>query len=69
MASVFWDRKGVLQVKYIERGTTINLAWHSETLTKLHQVRENKRLTKADLITNLGWKIIDYPPYSLFIYT
>ncbi|KAF6212895.1 hypothetical protein GE061_010605 [Apolygus lucorum] len=35
MASVFWDRKGVLLVDFMVRGTTINANAYCETLTKL----------------------------------
>ncbi|KAL4131834.1 hypothetical protein QTP88_009083 [Uroleucon formosanum] len=35
MATVFWDRKGVLQIDFMPRGTTINANRYCETLRKL----------------------------------
>jgi histone-lysine N-methyltransferase SETMAR len=32
MATVFWDRKGVLTVKFLQQGTTITSEVHCETL-------------------------------------
>lgn len=43
MATVFWDRHGVLLVDFMERGTTINAAAYCATLTKLRRAIQNKR--------------------------
>jgi histone-lysine N-methyltransferase SETMAR len=50
MASVFWDRKGVILVDYMVRGTIINAQAYCETLKKLRSAIKNKRrgiLTKG----------------------
>lgn len=46
MATVFWDRKGVLLVDFLERGTTINSARYSQTLENLRRAIQNKRRGK-----------------------
>lgn len=43
MATVFWDRKDVLLVEFMERGTTINSTVYCETLKKLRRAIQNKR--------------------------
>jgi len=43
MATVFWDRKGVLLIEFMEPGTTITSETYCETLKKLHRATENKR--------------------------
>ncbi|GBL88937.1 hypothetical protein AVEN_159026-1 [Araneus ventricosus] len=43
MASVFWDRHGVLLVDFMQRGTTINAVAYGQTLRKLHRAIQNKR--------------------------
>lgn len=43
MASVFWDRKGVLLCEFLPRGTTINADRYCETLKKLRRAIQNKR--------------------------
>ena len=35
MCTVFWDRKGVIHVEFLERGETVNSDRYIETLTKL----------------------------------
>lgn len=50
MATVFWDRKGVLLVDFMPSGTTINADRYCETLRKLRRAIQNKRrgmLTKG----------------------
>jgi histone-lysine N-methyltransferase SETMAR len=42
MATVFWDRKGVLMVEFIQQGTTITSVVYCETLKKLHRAIQNK---------------------------
>lgn len=43
MASVFWDRKGVLLCEFLPTGTTINAARYCETLKKLRRAIQNRR--------------------------
>lgn len=43
MASLFWDRKGVLLCEFMPRGTTINADRYCETLKKLRRAIQNKR--------------------------
>jgi hypothetical protein len=38
MATVFWDRKGVLMVEFMQQGTTITWQVYCETLKKLRRV-------------------------------
>lgn len=50
MASVFWDRKGILLCEFMPRGTTINADRYCETLKRLRRAIQNKRrgmLTKG----------------------
>jgi hypothetical protein len=42
MATVFWDRKGLLMVEFMQRGTTILSKVYCDT-KKLHRVIKNKR--------------------------
>ena len=43
MATVCWDRKGVLLVDFMATGTTINADRYCETLTKLRWAIQNRR--------------------------
>ena len=43
MATVFWDRKGVLLIEFMEPGTTITSETYCETLKKLRRAIQNKR--------------------------
>jgi hypothetical protein len=43
MASVFWDRKGVLMVEFVQQGTTLMLEVYCKTSKKLHRAIQNKR--------------------------
>ncbi|KAJ4428268.1 E3 ubiquitin-protein ligase mib1, partial [Periplaneta americana] len=43
MATVFWDRKGVLLLDFMPKGTTINANRYCETLRKLWRAIQNKR--------------------------
>ena len=50
MASVFWDRKGILLIEFLPQGETINALRYCETLKKLRRAIQNKRrgmLTKG----------------------
>jgi histone-lysine N-methyltransferase SETMAR len=42
-ATVFWDRKGVLLVNFMEPGTTINADVYCQTLRRLRRAIQNKR--------------------------
>ena len=46
MATIFWDREGVLLVNFLERGSTINCERYCETLKKLRRVIQNKHRGK-----------------------
>jgi histone-lysine N-methyltransferase SETMAR len=43
MATVFWDRKGVLLVDFLPKGTTINAQCYCETLRQLRRAIQNQR--------------------------
>jgi hypothetical protein len=43
MATVFWDRKGVLMVEFMKQGTTITSEVYCKTLKRLCRVIQNKR--------------------------
>jgi histone-lysine N-methyltransferase SETMAR len=43
MAAVFWDRKGVVLIEFMEPGTTITSQMYCETLKKLRRTIQNKR--------------------------
>ncbi|GBO28385.1 Histone-lysine N-methyltransferase SETMAR [Araneus ventricosus] len=43
MATVFWDRKGVLLVEFMPRGTTIIATSYSKTLQRFRRKIQNKR--------------------------
>ncbi|UYV75172.1 hypothetical protein LAZ67_12002744 [Cordylochernes scorpioides] len=50
MATVFWDRKGLLLCDFMRRGTIINSVRYCETLKQLRRASQNKRrgmLTKG----------------------
>lgn len=43
MATVFWDRKGLIHIEFMPRGETINSAAYCETLQRLKRAIQNKR--------------------------
>jgi hypothetical protein len=43
MASVFWDRKGVLMVKFTQQGRITSSEVYCKTLKKLRRAIQNKR--------------------------
>jgi hypothetical protein len=43
MATVFWDRKGVLMVEFMQHGTKITSQVYCETLKKLLRAIHNER--------------------------
>jgi hypothetical protein len=42
-ATVFWDRKGVLMVEFMQQGKTITSEMYCETLKNLRMAIQNKR--------------------------
>jgi hypothetical protein len=42
MGAVFWDRKGVLMVEFMQQGTTVTSEVYCETLKKLCRAIQNK---------------------------
>jgi histone-lysine N-methyltransferase SETMAR len=56
MASIFWDMKGMLMVKFMKQGTTITSEVYCETLKKVRRAIQNKRcgmLTSGVLVVLL----------------
>jgi hypothetical protein len=51
MATVFWDRKGVLIVELTQQGTTLTSKVHCETLKELCRAIQDKR--NGMLISNV----------------
>lgn len=50
MATVFWDRKGIIHIEFLPQGTTINADRYCQTLKNLRRAIQNKRrgmLTKG----------------------
>jgi hypothetical protein len=43
MASIFWDRKGVVTVEFMQQGNTITSEMYCETLKKLRRAIQNKK--------------------------
>jgi hypothetical protein len=43
LATVFWDRKGVLMVAFMQQGTTVMSEVYCKTLKILHRAIQNKR--------------------------
>jgi transposase len=43
MATVLWDRKGVMMVEFMQQGTTITSQVYSEALKKLRRAIRKKR--------------------------
>jgi transposase len=43
MATVFWDRKGVMMVEFVQQGTTITPEVYCETIRKLLRAIQRKR--------------------------
>lgn len=46
MATVFWDRKGLIHVEFMPRGETINSEAYCQTLNRLRRAIQNKRRGK-----------------------
>jgi hypothetical protein len=43
MAAVFWDRRGVLMVEFMQQGTTIVSQMYCKTLKRLRRAIQSKR--------------------------
>ena len=67
MASLFWDRKGILLVDFMPPGATINAAAYCDTLMRLRRAIQNKRrgMLSCDvcLLHNNAW------PHSVHVTT
>ena len=58
MASVFWDTHGILFIKYLEKGKTINRDYYMGLLDRLRAEIEKKRpymQTKQVLFHQIEW--------------
>lgn len=84
LASIFWDKDGIIFVDYLEHGKSITGEYYASLLTKLRaKIVESRRgkLTKGVLflqdnapahkslialqkINEIGFEIVDHPPYS-----
>ena len=76
MCTVFWDKKGVILLDFLEPGQIISSDCYIATLTKLKarisRVRPEKKTTfllqhdNARLHTSLetAWTVVPHPPYS-----
>ncbi|GBM74511.1 Histone-lysine N-methyltransferase SETMAR [Araneus ventricosus] len=79
METIFWDRKGVLLVDFMPKGTTINANRYCEALKKLRRAIQNRRrgivllhgnarphtyAATQELLDQFGWEIFDHPPYN-----
>jgi hypothetical protein len=80
MASVLWDRKGVLMVEFMQQRTTATSEVNCEALKKLRRAIQNKRcgmLTHGVVllhdnarkhtllaVEHFNWELFDHPPYS-----
>ncbi|GFW21867.1 histone-lysine N-methyltransferase SETMAR [Trichonephila clavipes] len=62
MATVFWDRHGVLLVEFMQQGTTINAATYCAILTKLRRAIQNKR--RGLLTSGVVLLHVNASPYS-----
>jgi hypothetical protein len=74
LVAVFWDRKGMLMVGFMQQGTTITSDVYCETLRKLRrdlqtsQIRCSARPHTAahtqTLLEHSNWELFDHPPYN-----
>lgn len=84
LASIFWDKDGIIMSDYLEQGKTVTGAYYSTLLTRLREKIVEKRrgkLSKGVLflqdnapahksliamqkINEVGFELIDHPPYS-----
>ena len=74
MCTVFWDRKGVILLDFLEPRQTITSDRYITTLTKLkarisrvlqhENARLHTNLKTMEHAVNLGWTVVPHPPYS-----
>jgi len=80
MCTVFWDRKGVILLDFLEPGQTNNSDRYVTTLTKLKarisRVRQEKKTSfllqhdnarphsSLKTVEHLGRTVVPHPPYS-----
>jgi len=80
MCTVFWDRRGVIILDFLEPGQTINSDRYIATPTKqkarISKVRLEKKTTfllehdsarphtSLKTVEHLGWTVVPHPPYS-----
>jgi transposase len=76
MATVFWDRKGVLMVEFVQQGTIMSevncktvreLLWAIQNKRRAVLLHDNARphttaRTEA-LLEHFNWELFDHPPY------
>jgi hypothetical protein len=72
MAAVFWDRKGVLIMEFMQQGTTITSEVYCRMLKKTVWPFRTKGastfscsyLSIAALLENFNWELFDHHPYN-----
>ncbi|KAJ4435469.1 hypothetical protein ANN_18085, partial [Periplaneta americana] len=72
MATVFWDRKGVLLLDFMPKGTTINANRYCETLRKLQRAIQNKRrgmLSRGVVLLHDNARPPDLAPSDFHLFT
>ena len=47
LASIFWDRDGILLIDYLPKGQTINMKYYSSQLVQLKDILKEKRCRKV----------------------
>ncbi|KAI6646077.1 Mariner transposase [Oopsacas minuta] len=68
MATVFWDREGIIHPHWLPEKTTINSDYYVDELKELRQAikRERPHVSSKTMATidDLGFECLPYPPYS-----
>ena len=60
MATVFWDRKGILLIDFMPTGTPINSDRYCDTLRKLRRAIQNRRRGKLSKGVTLFTIMLDH---------
>jgi hypothetical protein len=47
LASIFWDKDGILRIDYLPKGQTINAEYYSSLLVQLKDILKKKRSGKV----------------------
>ncbi|GFU07926.1 histone-lysine N-methyltransferase SETMAR [Trichonephila clavipes] len=71
MASVFWDRQGIVLLEFMALGTTINAATYCQTLKRLRRAIQNKRrgmLTNGVRLLHDNARLTQRSDFHLFRY-